>query len=252
MFRPKGGFTLVELLVVIAVMATMVSVCVVSVRAGQDAARVRGAARNVFAAVRQTRSIALVTQQPAVITLSTDVRDGAPCAKIEIHFVRLVGGAGPATAETLSGRTVRLSEEGDAGGESVEDVLFAPLREEVAAGIRLKVLVGDEALDASSEDVRERSKISVFSTSDYILGRFRDARERRTESAEEEEAAPSATAAPSAGGDDDAPRSLVWEVNGRCEPHRIWVYADGSRPEDGYCIAVDRFGAAKVLEEDER
>jgi prepilin-type N-terminal cleavage/methylation domain-containing protein len=48
MFRPKGGFTLVELLVVIAVMATMVSVCVVSVRAGQDAARVRGAARNVF------------------------------------------------------------------------------------------------------------------------------------------------------------------------------------------------------------
>ena len=48
--------------------------------------------------------------------------------------------------------------------------------------------------------------------------------------------------------------SVVWEVNGRCEPHRVYVYPAGKSPESGLCIKIDRFGAAKVLsfgEEDE-
>ena len=48
------------------------------------------------------------------------------------------------------------------------------------------------------------------------------------------------------------PVDVVWEANGRVEPHRVWVYADGKRPEDGLCIKIDRFGAAKVISGDGR
>jgi hypothetical protein len=42
------------------------------------------------------------------------------------------------------------------------------------------------------------------------------------------------------------PEQFLWETNGRVEPHRVWVYADGFRPEDGFMIKVDRFGGMKI------
>ena len=50
---------------------------------------------------------------------------------------------------------------------------------------------------------------------------------------------------------DQEPVSVVWEVNGRTEPHKVWIFPDGSSPENGLCISIDRFGAAKVLGGDE-
>ena len=41
--------------------------------------------------------------------------------------------------------------------------------------------------------------------------------------------------------------SVVWETNGAVEPHRIWIYPDGKKPEDGLMLNVDQFGAIKVL-----
>ena len=31
------------------------------------------------------------------------------------------------------------------------------------------------------------------------------------------------------------PVSVVWESNGRVEPHKVWIYADGKKPESGLC-----------------
>jgi len=36
------------------------------------------------------------------------------------------------------------------------------------------------------------------------------------------------------------------------EPHKVWIYADGKKPESGLCIKVDSFGAAKVVSGDGR
>ena len=47
------------------------------------------------------------------------------------------------------------------------------------------------------------------------------------------------------------PVQFVWQVNGRCDPHRIWVYLDGTERESGLVIDVDMFGAAKILTPDE-
>lgn len=257
----RRAFTLIEVLIVVAIMAMMVSVAAVSVRSGQDAARVKGAARDLMAAIRQARSMALVMMQPTVITYSTKRIDGEICAQVSVEGAKLLSASSSDTVETLSGEIVRRdgspvdgqaaakpgeeAEEsaiGEKGGESMEDILFAPVSDDVVKGVRIKVTMGDELLRTEDEEKRKTNRISVFSNVDYLLGKYKEKK------AEEESAAD----APSAGKDEDQePVSLVWEANGRSDPHRVWVYLDGKKPESGLCIKVDRFGAAKILSGEE-
>ena len=46
--------------------------------------------------------------------------------------------------------------------------------------------------------------------------------------------------------------SVVWETNGAVEPHKIWIYPDGKKPEDGLMLNVDQFGGIKVVNGDGR
>lgn len=262
----RRAFTLIEVLIVVAIMAMMVSVAAVSVRSGQDAARVKGAARDLMAAIRQARSMALVMMQPTVITYSTKRIDGEICAQVSVEGAKLLSASSSDTVETLSGEIVRRdgspvdgqaaakpgeeAEEsaiGEKGGESMEEILFAPVANDVVKGVRIKVTMGDELLRTEEEEERKTNRISVFSNVDYLLGKYKE-KKAEEKKAEEESAAD----APPAGKDEDQePVSLVWEANGRCDPHRVWVYLDGKKPESGLCIKVDRFGAAKILSGEE-
>lgn len=268
----RRAFTLIEIMVVVAIMAIMVSAAVVGVRTGQDAARVKGATRDIMAAIRHARSMALVMMQPAVITYSTGRVDDEVCAQVKVDGAKLMSEGSSATVQTLSGEVVardgsrvedakRPSGEaeekkdllGDKGGDSTEDVLFAPMSTEVVKGVRLKVTMGDELAEADGGKKRASGGISVFSNVDYLLGRYKEQKAAERKSEAEKPAEPGGAPAPFGSGDDQEPVSLVWEANGRCDPHRVWVYLDGKRPESGLCIKVDRFGAAKVLsgEDDE-
>lgn len=251
----RKAFTLIELLVIVAIIGIMVASSVVNVGAGQRAARIRGAARDIFAVIRHARSTALVTQQPSVITYSTVRIDDEVCAKVEINAARIIGADSVQRATTLEGDAVSLSDAGDdsgdaSGGLTVEDVLFAPISTEVVRGIRIKVLKDGDELDAQQDSARSRPKISVFSNVDYLIGKFNDAKRKAAENAEvgEDVSAPQAVA----DAEDQGEVSIVWEVNGRTEPHKVWIYPDGSSPEKGLCVRVDRFGGAKVLGGDEQ
>lgn len=272
----RKAFTLVELLVIIAIMGAMATVSVLSIRSGQGAARMKGASRDIFATVRQARSVALVTQQPAIITYSETEVDGEKCARVEINSAKLVSTKGVVKAETLTGDVVYVGGDGESaeettkvefgedgasvtttkGGESIEEVLFAPMADEIVKGVRIKVTIGDELLEVQEREATRAAKVSVFSNVDYLLGKFSEAEERKAADAKAKEAE-DAGAQDSGGAasayDLQEKVSVVWEVNGRCEPHRIWVYEDGSDPDKGLCISVDRFGAAKIVSsEDER
>ena len=260
--RPmRRGFTLIELLAIIAIMGVMVAAAVVNVRGGQDGARLKGVVRDTFATIRHARSMALVSGQPSIITYSV-VKDGDdPCAKIEIHTAKIFS-ANPVTkAQTLSGETVYVGgdEEGETGsvtatnstaaaeGMGVDEYLFQPMKTELLRGIRLKVVKeGDELADYDED--RAKAKISVFSNVDYLLGKFSDA--KKAAAAEEKSAAADGAAATAAADEDQEEVSVIWEVNGRTEPHKVWLYLDGRRYDEGLCISVDRFGAAKVLSAD--
>lgn len=256
----RRGFTLIELLTIVAIIAIMVTASVVSVRSGQGAARVKSAVRDVFATIRHARSTALVTQQPSIITYSVKQVDDEPCACVEVTSAKIMSAGGVVTAFTLKGDRVTLggddgpapdaegesAEASGGGGETIEEILFAPIKSDVVKGMRLKVLMEGEELSPADAG-RAKSKLSVFSNVDYLIGRYHDAKSE-TEKKDE----PAETAKPAALNDDQEPVSIVWEVNGRTTPHRVYVYPDGRAPEDGLCISIDRFGAAKVLAEDER
>ena len=274
----RRAFTLIELLVIVAIMGTMVAVATISVRSGQDAARVKGATRDMMAAIRHARSMALVMMQPTVITYSTTRVDDEVCANVEVEGVKLLSSKSSETVETLSGEVVmrdgssveeheaavkaaaREAEKAKAAGaegavadesagETMEEILFAPIANEVVRGVRVKVTMGDELIRTEEAEKKSANKISVFSNVDYLLGKYRE--KKSEEKAAAEALAESSDAAPSSPDEDQEPVSLVWEANGRCDPHRVWIYLDGKKPESVLCIKVDRFGAAKVLSGEE-
>lgn len=287
----RRGFTLVEILVVVAIMGTMVTVGVMTFGAGRGAARLSGAARDVFASIRRARSTALITQQPCVITYSNERTEGGVRAVVQVHSAKLLTTEGDEGYETLSGYGGRQggaaaeeggeeaategrelvhirgskakafnsgrksdgADEGEAevssgGGETLEEILFSGIPADVVDGVRLKVLLADDVLAETFSDSEEkkRSTISAWGTNvGYIKERFQDAKEKAAkekaaaDGAEEEEA--------SSENEFGEQASVVWETNGRVEPHRVYVYLDGKSPESGLCIKIDRFGAAKVL-----
>lgn len=264
----RRAFTLIEIIVVVAILAIMATAAVVGVRSGQDAARVKGATRDIMAAIRHARSMALVMMQPAIITYSTE-RDGDDvCAKITVDGAKLMSSSSSDTVQTLSGEIVHrdgskvedakkpaVGEDepkellGDSGGDSVEDVLFAPISSEVVRGVRIKVLTGDELAETTQTEQKSANRISVFSNVDYLLGKYKEKKTEEAKAASEQPADQQASPA-NGSGEDQEPVSLVWEANGRCDPHRVLVYLDGKNPESGLCINIDRFGAAKVVSDE--
>ena len=258
----RRAFTLIELLAIVAIIAIMVSAAVVNFVSGQEASRLKAATRDIYAVIRHARSVALVSQQPAIITYSTERIDDEVAAKVVIDSAKLMTSGGPSVAMTLEGKAVNLDGDDEAaetasadagaetapagGGQTIEEILFEPIRAEVVKGIRLQVLKEGESL-TPYEETRAKPKISVFSNVDYLIGRYQQAK-AEAKAKEAEEAAADAPADAEA---DQPEVSIVWEVNGRTEPHRIYVYPDGKRPEDGFIVCVDRFGAIKVLSEED-
>ena len=265
----RGAFTLIELLVIVAIIGIMVMTAVLGVVAGQKAVRVKGATRDVFAAIRQARSVALVTQQPVIIKYSTGSENGEPIAKVEIVSTKLMDTqADRSGLQTITGGPLPHSERelvhvektddgesrpADGGGTSVEDILCAPMHEEVVRGMRLKVLRGDESLEPAAGGATKK-KISIFSNVDYLLGRYDEARAAAKKQEEENRKEEESSDSSASGGDEGTLEEvkIIWESNGRVEPHKVWIYPDGKDPQDGLMVKIDAFGGAKVLSGDER
>ena len=283
----KRAFTLIELLVICAILATMTAIGVGSIVSGQGMARVKGATRDVYAAIRHARSVALVTGQQVVVNYSNETVDDEVCVKIEVVAAKIMNADAnrpkpipywvedykdlPSSSRVQAGRElvhIRGSEakafasEGEAGsesaangGETVEEILFSPMDTSVVKGMRIKVLKGDEAL-TDETDVQARSRISVFSNVDYLQSRYKEAkRETQGNAAKGKgEGAGDGEGEKVSGSvnDMDEEVAVVWETNGAVEPHKVWVYPDGKKPEDGLMLSIDSFGAVKVLDGDGR
>ena len=279
----RRAFTLIELLVICAILATMVSIGVGSILSGQGMARVKGATRDVYAAIRHARSVALVTGQRVLVNYSNEKVDDETCVKIEVVAAKIMNADADRPepqpyyvmdykeltqkVKTQKGQklvNIRGSEakafnsdgESDGssgGGETIEEILFSPMDSSVIKGMRILVKKGDEAL-TDETDVQTRSRISVFSNVDYLQNRYKASKEEAKSKEEANQTSGGDAASPLGGSvnDMDEAVSVVWETNGAVEPHRIWIYPDGKKPEEGLQLNIDSFGAVKVLDGDGR
>ena len=257
----RKAFTLIEILVVVAIIAITISVSMLGMGAGTAAARLRGTSRDAFATIRQARSLALVTGRPCVLTYVDSSGEGSS-ARIDITAAKLVSSQAT-EVQTLSGETRRIGGDavGDAdgaadgessgGGEKIEDILFSPVDSEVLKDVRIKVEKEGDAGYGDVPEAKAKSKISAFSNVDYLLGKFAESRKEEggaadSDGAGKEDGADAAAPSQDAAGKGETV-SVVWEANGRCEPHKVWIYPAGSGRERGVRIEVDRFGAAKIV-----
>ena len=261
----------------------MVSIGVGSILSGQGTARVKGATRDVYAAIRHARSVALVTGQRVLVNYSNETVDDETCVKIEVVAAKIMnadadrpdpqpyyvmdykelpqrpkaqaGGAYELVHIRKPGEGEGEKAETSGGGETIEEILFSPMDSSVIKGMRILVKKGDEAL-TDETDVQTRSRISVFSNVDYLQSRYKEAKNESKSKSEGESS--SVETAEDKGGNSGSVNdmsgevSVVWETNGAVEPHRIWIYPDGKKPEDGLQLNIDSFGAVKVLDGDGR
>ena len=187
----KHGFTLIELLVVVAILGTMVAVGVVSVSGGKSAAQVKAATRDVFGAIRHARSVALATGQRVVVTYSNEKADDENKIKVDIVSAKLMtsdnadGEVQPYFVKNykeLPGGQVKTEKTGEPTvtadaetkseeGETIEEILFAPIDECVVKGMCVKVVKG-EAVDDGRTEAQRKTGISIFSYVDYLLGKY--------------------------------------------------------------------------------
>jgi len=264
----RRAFTLIELLVVIGIMGLMVTVGIVGIRAGKSRSQLAGATRDVLALIRQARSIALITQNPSVITYSNETVDDENNVKIEVKSEKLFNDTSTdkRVVRTLSGELVGETEKEDQakftkageateisgeGGESLNDVLNPHLALEITKGLKIKVEKGeDTSIAASSDGKVYKSAISVFSTTDYVSSKYNDKAKEKAK--DEEKTADSSST--SVSDTMTEPVSVVWQTNGRTEPHTVWIYPEGSAPDKGLSIVVDKFGDCQVSKwkEDDR
>ena len=273
----RRAFTLIELLVICAILATMVSIGVGSILAGQGTARVKGATRDVYAAIRHARSVALVTGQRVLVNYSNEKVDEETCVKVEVVAAKIMNAdadrpepqpyyvmdykelapkaqKGQKLVNIRGSKAKAFNSEGESdgstgGGETIEEILFSPMDSSVIKGMRILVKKGDEAL-TDETDVQTRSRISVFSNVDYLQNRYKEA---KAEAAKEKgEGEGEEKIASGSVNDMNKPESVVWETNGAVEPHKIWIYLDGKKPEDGLMLNIDQFGGIEVVDGDGR
>lgn len=251
----RRGFTLIELLLVVAILSTMVTVGVAGFNASRASIGTFAATRDVMAIVRRARSVALVTQKPVVVEYSVEKVDDEVCAKVEIHSEKLFKSkSANVTITNLDGEIVSDGEaQGDqesSEGETLAEILSPKgISGDVAKGLRIRASANELENFYSADEVK-KSKISIYSTADsvvrsYALPEKPPETTTTVESDEKDEQGED--------GDSDVPFKAVFAANGTVDPpHRIWIYPDGSKPDKGLCITVDRFGEPRCEEVDAR
>lgn len=235
------GFTLVELLVVVAIIGIMLATAALSVGSGTTAVRMKNAVRSVWHLSGYARTMALLRQRAVVVTYS-EVWEGETFVKSRIQ-VEAGAAAGNAAETAPAARSIfdpdaEPPELADQTAEEEEAAAETAVEPQDFPDVRIKV----EWLAEDGEELDKKKSVSVFSNVDYLLGRQarKDGDEKKT----------------STKGDEDEevrsesrdPVSVVFETNGRCAPHRIRIWKDGRDEDDAIVLEVDRFGVIKDVD----
>ena len=266
----RAGFTLIEILIVVGIIAIMLASAVMSVASGRGAVQVKEATRGVVQLSRYASALALLRQRPVVVTfhkkgkvevrISGESTGSGEIGTLSDPIYQEVNGevtqtAAELAAEAEEDKTDDLLPSGAKGVSKNEQKGFFYTRqvlnpEELAKedaegeydGIdRTVEVLGEDgeplppelaAARSLKQPERKKSEVDVFNSLD--IGRED---EKENDSGLEE---------------DDAPVSVTYETNGTVNPHRIIIrLKNASATDEGFAVNISRSGKATVGEDED-
>lgn len=270
--KRNAGFTLIEILIVVAIIGVMLAVAVVSVASGRDATRARAAARGVAQMSHYANALAILRQRAAVISFSGN--------KISVQL----SGQGVDTSEigettdpiyrevNVDGKTVVTlpSEE----MENEEPAAEADAKQEKEAGYLDQGITPD--IDDFSKEDAERTfegvlfRVELVDENGQALDATTATQLRSEANAMVAKREPAGAAWSNTSGeidlgetDDDLEKPevrpenegrVIYESNGSCAPYRVIIFAateDNQEGEELMNVNVSRSGKVTIGDEEE-
>ena len=267
----RAGFTLIEIMIVVGIIAIMLASAVMSVASGRGAVQVKEATRGVIQLSRYAAALALLRQRPVVVTFHHN-------GKIEVRISGEATGSDATGSPSdpiyreVDGKTTLTAAEYSAENEEVVDELPEKKRGSNAAA-------GEEGGASSSatdekkgyfysrrvldpevlakEDTEGQYEGVTFTVE--VLGEDGEPLDRDLAAARslrqpkrERKNADGETMEEELEEETEPPVSVTYETNGNVNPHRIIVrLADESEAEEGFAINISRSGKATVGDDEE-
>ena len=270
--KRNAGFTLIEILIVVAFIGVMLAVAVTSVASGRDATRARAAARGVAQMSHYANALALLRQKSAVISFSGN--------KISVQL----SGQGVDTSEVgepalpiyreVNGVEVTLpsaEEEEDEGRADEGD----DTKQEKKGGYMDPGITPD--LDDFSKEDAERTfegilfRVELVDENGQALDATTASQLRSEADAMVKKRGPAGAAWSNTSGEidlgatDDGTEKpeirpenegrVIYESNGNCAPYRVIIFAateDGQEGEELMTVNVSRSGKVTIGDEEEK
>ena len=267
----RAGFTLIEILIVVGIIAIMLASAVMSVASGRGAVKVKEATRGVVQLSRYASSLALLRQRPVVVTFHkkglVEVRisgeatgsgeKGAPADPIYLE----VNGE---TTQTAAEMLAESEEDGETGSgeDAASGAGDATEKEKKGFFYTRQALDPEELAKEDAEGKYDGVEITVEVLGEdgeplppeIAAARSLKQPERPKKPAFEVFNSVDLHAGEEDDGKDDpdgdSPVSVTYETNGNVNPHRIIIrLKDASAADEGFSINVSRTGKAVVGEE---
>ena len=269
----RAGFTLIEIMIVVGIIAIMLASAVMSVASGRGAVQTKEATHGVIQLSRYASALALLRQRPVVVTFHHN-------GKIEVRISGEATGSGaagspadPIYREVDSKATLTAAEY---AAENDDDELDGPSDKKrgskdatgeeggassAASDEKKGYFYSRRVLDPevlAKEDTEGQYEGVTFTVEvlgedgeplDRDLAAARSLRqpkrERKNEDGEIVEDEPEEE-------ETEPPVSVTYETNGNVNPHRIIVRLAGeSEADEGFAINISRSGKATVGDDEE-
>lgn len=261
----RSGFTLIEIMIVVGIIAIILTTSVMSVASGRGAVKVKEATRGVMQLSRYASALALLRQRPVVVTYHKS-------GKIEVRISGEASGSGaPGTPSdpiyrevngetTLTAAEIAAEDDPDgvetAGGkESTGKEKTSQARQAEKKGFfYTRQVLDPETLrkeDAEGEYEGVSFTIEVLGEDGEVLdpelASMRTLRQppRKKESSDDDPEEDAET-------DAEEPVSVTYEPNGSVNPYRVIVRPAGDDESgEGFAIEISRSGKASVGDDED-